>query len=54
MKLRFLTFGVELAEVEQELEGVVAHLEVIGVSTFKRASFLGILTFMTHRHLTTQ
>jgi hypothetical protein len=48
MKLRLLALGVELAEIEQELKGVVPDLKVVGVPPLKRASVLGVLAFMLH------
>jgi hypothetical protein len=49
MKLSPRVFGVVLAEVEDKLEGVVAHLEVVGISPFEPARFPRILISMSHR-----
>lgn len=41
---------VELAEVEQEFEGVVADLKIIGVSAMRLTSILQVISFPTHHN----
>ena len=47
----FHIFRIQLAEVEQELEGIVANLEVIRVSPIKFDGNLRTFTFLVHKHL---
>src|SRR5574337_1029526 len=48
MQLGLLAFGVELAEVEQKLEGVIANFEIVGVSPLKLAGLLRTTAFFSH------
>jgi len=44
VKLRLLAFGVELAEIEQELDSVVPDLEVICIPLYGLSRLLGMFT----------
>ena len=48
VKLRPVVSVVQLAEVEQELESIVADFEVVGIASFEIRSFLGIFMFVIH------
>lgn len=48
------TFGVDLAEVEQEFEGIVSDFEIVGVSPIRLPAILHVLAFTAHHNLPMQ
>jgi hypothetical protein len=48
------TFGVDLAEVEQEFEGVVSDREIVGVPPIGLAAILHVPALAAHRNLPIQ
>lgn len=51
VQLNLFTFGIELTEVEQKFDGVIAYLEVVGIAPFEYDALLGALIFMIHGDL---
>src|SRR6266699_2392339 len=50
MELGSRVFGVVLTEVEYKLEGVVANLEVVGISPFEPVGLLRVLICLCHQY----
>ena len=48
MKVRSFAIRVELAEVDHELEVVMADLEVVGVAAFEFSGIRGHIAFLVH------